>query len=68
MRRPMQSLATFPGGMPDTGHSGRANNEEDLQDPYGGGDVEGPYALTPNPFTHTRTTPTARTSPRAQTA
>ena len=30
-------------GMPDTGHSGRANNYEDISDPYGGGDVPGPY-------------------------
>jgi len=50
MRRPMQSLATFPGGMPDTGHSGRANNEEDLLDPYGGGDVPGPYGNVNDPY------------------
>jgi hypothetical protein len=29
--------------MPDTGYSGRANNLEDYTDPYGGGDVPGPY-------------------------
>jgi len=31
--------------MPDTGHSGRANNVEDVSDPYGGGDVPGPYGM-----------------------
>jgi hypothetical protein len=30
-------------GMPGNGYSGRANNLEDYTDPYGGGDVPGPY-------------------------
>ena len=32
-------------GMPGNGYSGRANNLEDYTDPYGGGDVPGPYGI-----------------------
>ena len=34
-------------GMPGNGYSGRANNLEDYTDPYGGGDVPGPYGNVP---------------------
>jgi len=43
-------LFSHPGGMPDTGHSGRANNVESLSDPYGGGDVPGPYGYVNDPY------------------
>ena len=33
--------------MPGNGYSGRANNLEDYTDPYGGGDVPGPYGNVP---------------------
>jgi hypothetical protein len=43
-------LATFPQGMPGNGHSGRATNVEDFADPYGGGDVPGPYGRVNDPY------------------
>jgi len=43
-------LFSHPGGMPDTGHSGRANNYEDISDPYGGSDVPGPYGYADDPY------------------
>jgi hypothetical protein len=43
-------LFSHPGGMPDTGYSGRANNLEDYTDPYGGGDVPGPYGYANDPY------------------
>jgi len=43
-------LFSHPGGMPDTGYSGRANNLEDYTDPYGGGDVPGPYGFANDPY------------------
>jgi len=43
-------LFSHPGGMPDTGHSGRATNVEDYTDPYGGGDVPGPYGYVNDPY------------------
>jgi len=43
-------LFTFPGGMPGNGLSGRATNEEDVSDPYGGGDKRGPYGYVNDPY------------------
>lgn len=43
-----QALATE--GIPGNGFSGRANNEEDYTDPYGGGDVPGPYGRVNDPY------------------
>ena len=43
-----QALATE--GIPGNGYSGRANNEEDYTDPYGGGDVPGPYGRVNDPY------------------
>eukprot|EP00282_Hemiselmis_andersenii_P016855 CAMPEP_0114141048 /NCGR_PEP_ID=MMETSP0043_2-20121206/17708_1 /TAXON_ID=464988 /ORGANISM="Hemiselmis andersenii, Strain CCMP644" /LENGTH=313 /DNA_ID=CAMNT_0001235179 /DNA_START=9 /DNA_END=950 /DNA_ORIENTATION=- len=45
-----RQLATMPQGMPGNGHSGRATNEEDYTDPYGGGDVPGPYGHVNDPY------------------
>mmetsp|Transcript_46460 Transcript_46460/g.123298 ORF Transcript_46460/g.123298 Transcript_46460/m.123298 type:complete len:305 (-) Transcript_46460:197-1111(-) len=36
--------------MPATGYSGRATNEEDYADPYGGGDKPGPYGYVNDPY------------------
>jgi len=43
-------LFSHPGGMPGNGFSGRANNEEDYTDPYGGGDRPGPYGYVNDPY------------------
>jgi len=43
-------LFSFPGGMPGNGYSGRATNEEDVSDPYGGGDHPGPYGRVNDPY------------------
>merc|ERR1719453_1265627 len=43
-------LFSHPGGMPGNGYSGRANNLEVLTDPYGGGDVPGPYGYANDPY------------------
>ena len=48
MNGPM--LFSHPGGMPGNGYSGRANNLEDYTDPYGGGDVPGPYGYANDPY------------------
>jgi hypothetical protein len=45
-----RQLATMPQGMPGNGHSGRATNVEDYTDPYGGGDVPGPYGRVNDPY------------------
>eukprot|EP00287_Rhodomonas_sp_CCMP768_P002392 CAMPEP_0196718204 /NCGR_PEP_ID=MMETSP1091-20130531/1479_1 /TAXON_ID=302021 /ORGANISM="Rhodomonas sp., Strain CCMP768" /LENGTH=298 /DNA_ID=CAMNT_0042058815 /DNA_START=22 /DNA_END=918 /DNA_ORIENTATION=- len=36
--------------MPGSGYSGRATNLEDYTDPYGGGDVPGPYGYVNDPY------------------
>jgi len=48
--RNVPQLFSFPGGMPGNGYSGRATNEEDVSDPYGGGDKPGPYGRVNDPY------------------